>query len=395
MVIRLIAGLVIAAGLVIGNLGVTQVYAQSNQELLQTIQQMRQQIDTQQKQLHRLEQTLEQRVETTVKKAVEMQPPQSLLGMPPMPPAAASPPLGLFLNIEPQWIGFRGVEAEYAANGWDDDDDDPFGPLATVDVDREFAASYTVGFHLPGGNGIISATYLGVDADNSARTTATLTDELAAVLMPTAPSGGDPIIATAKNEVEISQFDIQYQYPIQMTRRLVFTPEVGVRLLKFENQVEASYFEEDSPLDLIGTVVRTSDSEAFGPKVALTTTWGSFNGFSVTAKGGAGWLVGENDAEYLWCRGQNFDFPICGRNFSYEVDKEQSFPFVEGEFRLNYTAGRKTLLKGFSASVGYRLASYFDILTVSKVVSNGRGRTVLQKENVTSDSIFLRLQYLF
>jgi len=68
-----IYGLVLLAGLGISVLVGSNVYAQSNEELLKMITQMRQQIEAQQKQLQQMEQQLKRRVERP-KEGVEFQP---------------------------------------------------------------------------------------------------------------------------------------------------------------------------------------------------------------------------------------------------------------------------------------------------------------------------------
>ena len=131
-------------------LGVPNVYAESTDELRSSIEQMRQQLDAQQKRLQQLEseQALQQKnTELTVRQAVtrqvlELQPPMALLGPAAMPPSAFG--LGFFAAIDFQWVDFRSIDQEFAVKDFNTNAK-PVDKWATVGVDREFAPRYTVG----------------------------------------------------------------------------------------------------------------------------------------------------------------------------------------------------------------------------------------------------------
>ena len=69
---------------------------------------------------------------------------------------------------------------------------------------------------------------------------------------------------------------------------------------------------------------------------------------------------------------------------------------MEGEFSLNYAFGADTQLRGLSASLGYRIGTFFGLLNRGKEVGEENlVQTVFDRLNLTYDSIFFRLQYLW
>lgn len=409
-----VARVMLVFGLVIGNLGTSHVYAQTMAQMREEIEQkLRQEFEEKlralrdefEKKLREAverevakvrEEKIHQEVKTTVKKELEAQPPQAQLGPAPMPPTAYNPAWGFFFNIELSGVDFWDVEADYAArNTPGSSPPRPAGKFQTVDVDREFAARPTLGYYLPNNRGIISTNFFHVDA--TGRDSFRAPDAVAPTVAPpdTFAAGLIPDFAKATNRVLLSQLDLQYQYPIQINQTFGLTPEVGIRGLWFKNTVKSEYFFE-APEEFFFSLEQRSDSWAVGPKIGLAGAWELFKGFTFLAKGSGGYLLGKSTTEQIFCRGATLGGPGCDPPSNFKATDSRGFPFVEGEFSLNYALGTNTQLTGLSASLGYRLGTFFSI--VNRIRETGDSffiQTIFQRHNLTYDSIFFRLQYLW
>ncbi len=381
-------------GLLMGSSSVSNVYAQTVDELRKEFErklsELRQEFEKKLKEAVEREvakvreEKIRQEVKSTVKKELEAQAPQATLGPAPMPPAARTPALGLFLNVDFQAINFWGVETPFAAlrgaGGGT-----PVGHWKTVDVDRDFSARPTLGYYLPNGAGILSANFFHVDT--------TGTNSFSPGVRIIGPGNPGPFdnesifAAIARNNVEANQVDLQYQYPIQLTKGFSLTPEFGLRGMFFNNRVKIDYF--DSGNSLAFTKTFKSKSQAGGPKLGLEGAWELIRDLSLSVKGSAGYLLGTNRASRA-CVGTS----ECINPDRTEalIDDSRGFPFVEGDFSINY----HTPWKGLSASLGYRLASFFEMTTRQRDIPAFSPRQdVFEQRNLTYDSIHFRLQYLW
>jgi hypothetical protein len=408
-----VAGVLVAV-LVLGAFAPSGVYAQTADEMRRSIDVMRKQLDAQQKRLEQIEsdQVLQQKktemtVNQTVNQAItrqvlESQPPVALLGPAAMPPSAFG--LGVFLGFDAQWINFRGIEQPFAAADFGGSAINPIGKWETVGPDRDFAPRFTAGFYLPGGRGIVSANYTWSNNEGN-ESFAHSNGSTCAVVPGVGPTDvvdefGPACSAKAKNRAEYRQFDIQYQYPVQVTRALKLTPEVGVRALWFKNIVTANYFgcESCSTTDeLFFSSKQNSDSHGVGPKLGMGAAWEPFPGLSLGAAGSGGFLIGSTDYTHTFCRGVVFSTPGCGRSHNFSNDESIGFPFVGGDFSLTYTFPANTPVKGLSLYAGYRVVSYFDLVTRVKEDNEDFtvGQHVFQRKNLMADSFYFGLSYLF
>jgi hypothetical protein len=414
---RGIAGVLVAV-LVLGAFGPTGVYAQTAEEMRSSIDVMRKQLDAQQKRLEQIEseQALQQKktemtVNQTVNQAItrqvlEYQPAMALLGPAAMPPSAFG--LGLFLGFDAQFTDFRGVDFPFAVknfNGASPSQSRPVGEWETVGVDREFSPRLTAGFYLPGGGGIVSANFLWTNADGTG-SFANVNDSNQCAVLGLIP--GDTIAefgaacsAKAKTQVDFQQFDIQYQYPIQVTKTFRLTPEVGVRAVWFENTAKVTYFGCESCPDRSEaylSIKQKSDSHGVGPKLGMSAVWEPTQGLSLGAAGSGGFLIGNTEYSHTFCRLSTvFPNPSCDRAHNFGSDESIGFPFVSGDFSLTYTFGANTPVKGLSVFAGYRVVSYFDMVTRAKIVGGGFQvhQNDFERKNLMADSFYFGLSYLF
>ena len=234
---------------------VSNIYAQSPDELRQEFE----------KKLNELRQEFERKLQEAVervyeaagciefeetnspsKQTPEAQAPQVLLAPAPIPPAASTPALGWFFNVDFQAINFWGIEGPFAARkpvGLNAAI--PTGRWRTVDVDRDFSARPTLGYYLPNGGGILSANFFHVNTTGRA----SFSDPVSFLV---GPGNQGPfelnnvISASSRNNVEMNQFDLQYQYPVQVTRNFTLTPELGVRGVFFNNSIATKYATDTS-----------------------------------------------------------------------------------------------------------------------------------------------------
>ena len=396
--------------LVVGSLGLSDVYAQSVDELRQEferkLRELRAEFEAKlreavEREVAKVRQENQQDVKSVVKQALEAQPPQILLNPAPMPPAARKPALGLFLNVELSGVNLWGVETDYAAQNTPGSvfpQSRQTGRFRTVDVNRHFAASPTVGYYLPDGRGILSASFYHLSTAGSDGFRAP--DAVLPSLLP--PSllgelGFFPDSATARNQIAISQFDARYQYPIQVTKIFGLTPEVGIRGLWFKNNVKSNYLFDPPDAGFNYSVDQRSNSWAVGPDIGLTGTWQLFRNFTFMAGGKGGYLLGQSTARQVFCRGVAFTSPGCGGAFNFKQTDSRGFPFVEGEFSLNYAFGADTRLTGLSASMGYRVGTFFSLFNrIRDIGDEETGATIVfDRLNLTYDSIFFKFQYLW
>lgn len=365
-------------------------------ELNETIQQLQQQLNRQQEELRELQQALPAKTAS------------------PASGAARKPArIGFFVNVEPQWILVHGLEREFAAKN--NTAACPGGGAclsasgrwATVDARDIFAPKLTAGFISPDGNDIFSIG--GFHAESTGGTARfnppgnvigaaplDVFDEITNV-------GGNaqplPRSADATNSFAMDQLDFDYERVISLDG-LELTPELGVRSLFFKNELKTSFNHIVPGFSF--NMARASRSTGLGPKVGMAADWRVTGPFSVRARGASGYLIGYNESEQLLCLGSSFANPGCGRMHSFQSHTNQGFPFIEGEFALQYKARRT---RGLSAAAGYRLSSYLGLVTLPETVGGGPDvfggsnssvqRDIFQRHDVTISSFFFRLQYLF
>ena len=318
-----------------------------------------------------------------------------------MPPTASTTPLGLFVNLELGGNSFWGLETDYAARNAQGNVFPQIGHVGsfqTADVNRQFTATPTLGYYLANGSGIVSASFHHTDAvgkDSFRAPGAVIPSLLPPSLI--GELGFFPDSATAKNRVEINDLDARYQYPIQVTRLFGLTPEMGIRGLWFKNNVKARYLFDQPNSSFNFTVDQRSDSWAIGPELRFAGTLDFHNNFALTARGKAGYLLGHSKAEQVFCRGQGFSSPGCGGAFNFKQRDWRGFPIAEGEFSLNYAFPAATRLTGWSASLGYRIGTVFNLVNRIRDVGDEEtsAHIIFDRINLTYDSIFFQLRYLW
>jgi hypothetical protein len=416
-----VAGVLVAV-LVLGAFAPSGVYAQTADEMRRSIDVMRKQLDAQQKRLEQIEsdQALQQKktemtVNQTVNQAItrqvlESQPPMALLGPAAMPPSAFG--LGVFLGFDAQFMKIRGIDFPFAAaQNAASNNLRPVGPWESVDVDREFSPRFSIGFYLPGGRGIISANGLWINSEGTGSFTNIVDSTTCGVIPYAAP--GDVINSTsslacsakARNEVDYKQVDVQYQYPVQVTRALRLTPEVGVRAVWFDNTATAEYFGCEScanQTEAYFHTIQKSESHGVGPKLGMGAMWEPMPGLSLGAAGSGGFLIGSTDFTHSFCKDSSTFFSGgsatlgCTKAHNFSSDETIGFPFVGGDFSLTYTFPANTVAKGLSLTAGYRVVSYFDMVTRVKFSGGGAASEQhFERKNLMADSFYFGLAYLF
>ena len=403
--LRRFAPVMLAFGLVISDSGTSSANAQ-------TVDELREEFDRKLRELREeFERKLREAVEREVAKAREDQirrdtktgadrereaiPPGGETGTQNAPPAAAEPAWGLSFAIEFSGTGFAGLAGDYAArNAPGSFPPSPSGKFQSVDVDRSFAARPSLSYYLPGGLGIISANFYHLDASGSDSFRAP-----GAVVMTVAPPdvGADTGIfladsASARNRVDLTQLDVEYRYPIQLTRRFTLTPEVGLRGLWLENDLKSSYFTDAG--GFFFSIEQKFDRRGIGPKLGLAGSWQFVDNFRLSAEGRGGYLLGSSTAAQMFCRGSAFLIPGCGPPHNFKLTESRGFPFVEGELALHYAPGADTRWSGLSASLGYRLGTFFDLITRHREIGHPASIQIISDRfNVTYDSVFFTLRY--
>ena len=404
---KLIASALTVLGVLLMNTGTSRVYAQSasetqlRQEFERRLNELRAEFDRKlneavEREVARSRQeNISQEVKTSVKQALEAQAPAALLAPAPMPPSAAG--MGLFFNIELGGTNFWGVETPFAAAATGRNSTIPFGKWKSVDVDRGFSQRPELGYYLPNGNGIISGSYFHASASGRAK----FSNSNGII----GPGNIDPFneegveFASAKNSVQLHQADLQYLYPVQLTKTFTLTPEFGLRYVSFNNKVRISTDDElppdgDSEFDL----KFVSKSQGGGPKIGLGGAWELMKDWILSVKGSGGYLLGVNRASRL-CKGQERCNSENNTPPQASINDKRGFPFVDGDFSLTY----RTPVNGLSAAVGYRLTSYFEMTTRMRDLngalfssgSPGSRQDVFEHKNLTYDSIYFKLQYLW
>lgn len=376
-----------------------QEAAPASPDLREAVQQLQQQLNQQQEELRELKKAL--------------------------PPKAAAPASGeasqasrirFFVEVEPQWLVVLGLEREFAARNNTAVCPDPgggnglclsaSGPWATVGTEDIFAPKITAGvvsrdgedifsiggFHAQSGGG--RASFHGGNVFGAAPVEPF--DEI------TNPNGNNqplPRSADAEDDFSMDQLDFDYRRPM-LFDDLEVTPELGFRSLFFKNELKTTFNHANPGFTF--SLARASRSAGFGPKAGLAADRRLVGPFSLKAKGLSGYLVGYSESEQTLCQGSSFANPGCGSLHSFRRRTDQGFPFIEGEFALQYKARRTGRL---SAAAGYRIASYFGLVTLPETVGNsldiaGSGnsslqRDIFQRHDVAISSFFFRLQYLF
>ena len=398
---RSTAAMILVLGLCMGV--PRSVYAQSPDELRQEFErklnELRQEFERKLKEAVEREvakvreEKVQQEVRSSAKQALEAQAPQSFLAPAPIPPAASTPALGLFLNLDFQAVNFWGTEAPFAARkpaGLNVAI--PTGQWRTVDVSRDFSARPTVGYYLPNGGGIVSANFFHVNTTGRA----SFRDPANFLVGPgnqTPFDTNNVVSASSRNNVEMNQFDLQYQYPVQVTRRFTLTPELGIRGVFFNNSVNTKY---TTDISTTFTTDFTSKSGAGGPKIGLTAAWELGRDWSLSATGGGGYLLGRNRAKQVCNAPADSSCGDAGgfNPSSSQLNENRGFPFVEGDFSITY----QTPWRGLSTSLGYRLTSFFEMTTRMREISASSGEptvNIFEQRNLTTDTFYYRLQYLW
>lgn len=403
---RVASVMLLLAGLMSGNPGVSNVCAQTVDELRaefdQKLRELRQEFENKLREAIEKERAKaraergQQEAAPAAKKDLDANLPAEL-GSAPMPPAASSPPLGFFLGLEFSSMGSWGLASDYAARNTPGSlAPRPLGRLRTVDVDRDFAAIPTLGYYLPEGRGLLSASFYHLDAIG--RDSFRAPGEV--VMLGAPPDVGTATglffadSANASNRLRIDQLDARYQYPIQIHRAFTLTPEAGIRGLWLKNNVRSSYFTDAG--GFFFSLDRQFDSWAIGPKIGIGGSWEFIRNFTLSAGGSGGYLLGRATARQVFCRGDSFGSSGCGLSHTFKLTESRGFPFVEGEFALNYALGANTRWSGLSASVGYRIGAFFDLVTRHREVGDETLNQIITiRLNSTYDSIFFRLQYLW
>lgn len=337
-------------------------------------------------------------------RAKESQPAQqnlTELAAPSIPSTANKTPMGVFFNVELAGNNFWGVETDFAARNAPGNIFPQIGQVGrfrTVDVHREFTVRPTLGYYLPNESGIISANFHHTKASGNGSFRAP--GAVIPSLLP--PSllgelGFFPDSARANNQVQINQFDGQYQYPIQVTKTFALNPEIGIRGLWFKNNVKSIYLFDQPNAGFNFRVDQRNDSWAIGPDIGIAGTFELSKNLSLTARGKGGYLLGQSKAKQVFCRGAAFSSPGCGGPFNFSQTEWQGYPFTEGEFSLNYALPAETKLAGLSASLGYRVGAFFNLVNRIKDVGDeeSSAHIIFDRLNLTYDSIFFKLQYLW
>ena len=398
--------MILVLGLCMGGSRVSNVYAQSPDELRQEFERklndLRQEFERKLKEAVEREvakvreEKTQQEVKSAIKQALEAQAPQSLLAPAPIPPAASTPALGLFLNIDIQAIDFWGMEAPFAARkpaGLNVAI--PTGQWRTVDVGRDFSARPTIGYYLPNDGGLLSANFFHINTTGRA----SFKDPVNFIVGPgnqTPFELNNVVSASSRNNVEMNQLDLQYQYPVQATRSFTITPELGIRGVFFNNSVNTKYTTDTSTTF---TTDFTSKSGAGGPKIGLMAAWDLGKNWTLSAKGSAGYLLGRNRAKQVCNAPADSSCGDAGgfNPSSTRLNENRGFPFIEGDFSITY----QTPWRGLSTSLGYRLASFFEMTTRMREINAFTGSTaeptvnIFEQRNLTTDAIYYRLQYLW
>ena len=398
-----IVATIFGLGLCMGGPLGSNIYAQSPDELRQEFErklnELRQEFERKlQEAVERevakvREEKIQQETNSSGKQTPEAQAPQVLLAPAPTPPAASTPALGWFFNVDFQAINFWGTEGPFAARkpvGLNAAI--PTGRWRTVDVDRDFSARPTLGYYLPNGGGILSANFFHVNTTGRA----SFSDPVSFLVGPGNQSPfelNNVISASSRNNVEMNQFDLQYQYPVQVTRNFTLTPELGVRGVFFNNSVATKYATDTSA---VFTTNFMSKSGAGGPKIGLTAAWEFGKDWTLSAGGTGGYLLGRNRAKQVCNAPADFS---CGDQGGFnpsssQLNENRGFPFIGGDFSITY----QTPWKGLSTSVGYRLMSFFEMTTRMREISASAGDptvNIFEQRNLTTDAIYYRLQYLW
>ncbi|MBI2386012.1 MAG: hypothetical protein HYV14_08360 [Elusimicrobia bacterium] len=368
------------------------------QDLQETVQQLQRQLNQQQEELRELQKAL---------------PPKAA------PPAAGADRkparLGFFIDVEPQWISALGLEREYAARNNTAVCPDPgggggrclsaSGAWSTVGTQDVFAPKVTAGFILPSGD-IFSVGGFHAQSLGGRSRLASGNVFGAAPLEPfdeiTNPNGNNqplPLSADAENTFAMDQVDFEYRRPLRF-ESLELTPELGLRSFFLKNELKTTFNHAVPGFSF--SLARGSRSAAIGPKAGLGAERRIAGPVSLRAKGVSGFLIGYNESEQVLCQGTSFANPGCGSLHSFRRRVDQGFPFIEGEFAVQYKARPSG---GFSAAAGYRIASYFGLVTLPETIGDsldigGSGnsslqRDIFQRHDVAISSFFFRLQYLF
>jgi Legionella pneumophila major outer membrane protein precursor len=327
--------------------------------------------------------------QASVHQALESAAPQAILGAAPMPPSGAGQ--GLFIRADVGATRIRGADTPYAAlrgRGGEI----PLDKWQTVDVDWTYSIRPEIGYYLPGGNGIVSASYVYANAMGKASTFISTANPNGPLVGAgnLGPFDEDSIYgAQAENKIWLDQFDGQYMYPIKLTKTFNLIPEFGVRYVMFKNLARIQYFEDDGTLSFINDF--TSESSGVGPKIALGSSWELMKDLTLSVKAGGGVLIGRNDASRS-CQGPVRCENVTNHPRAWNRD-ERSFPFVSGDFSLQYAVAP---VPGLSIGLGYRVESFFGLLTQMRDVAAFEPRQdVFEHRNVTYDSFHLGATYLW
>jgi len=369
-----------------------QAAYKAQRELILTRQELevtKQELKSAQGTLGKTQDRLASTVRSTVKQELEAQAPQVTLGPSPMPPSGAGH--GVFGSIEFGYTDFFGVDTPFAALR-STGGEIPFGAWHNVDVDREMSYRPEVGWYLPDGRGIVSADYFFASASGDAEffPTGNVLNSNNQIVGPgnLGPFDNTTVRgAVAHNNVLVRQADLQYQFPIKLTKNFNLIPKFGVRYTKFRNRVSIDYFEANKVFGFNKTF--RSVSWGVGPNIGLGSNWGLMKNLTLSVEAGGGVLFGRNRSKRT-CQGVS-DCVNPDRLTATNTDT-RSFPFVSGNFSLRYD----TNLKGLSATLGYRVESVFDLVTRQRDVAAFEPRQdVFEQRNLTYDSVNLGLKYIW
>ncbi len=191
----------------------------------------------------------------------------------------------------------------------------------------------------------------------------------------------------AKHGIELREFQLEFTVPVQLTKRLVLVPGVGLHNAHIENRRQyIGYYGFPSINEIF---IRSSDSRGWGPKATLEWYLDLPRGFQFSAKTSGGLLLGKNTSKALqlvYC-----DPPCVNVN----IDDRTSFPFLEAEVVLRYQQPTGPL-RGLSAKAGYMWKKYFDSVILAQFPDDITDfHTVINRRDVSFDGIFFGIDYQF
>lgn len=243
------------------------------------------------------------------------------------------------------------------------------------DVDQEYDWGYQigVGYVIPNSSNDVRVDWQHLDANSDENRVVNAEDltnvflSIPLIVDSGVGSDGAQINTSAQMENHFDVIDLTFGQFINVGPRLHTRLFTGLRYMRLQNELEASYeFENNSSFSTQASLVgiynteTTSTFNGLGPVFGITADYNAGWGLGVTATVDAALLVGNIDFEPSYVRLNSSLNPVVDAEFDYD-DQGVVSPAFDAKLGVNYGYHWNNGMM-FTLELGYQVTKYFDVI---------------------------------